>query len=109
MKETNVDEGIPLTIDGGVELQDLAMGEIGEKFPGWLKEVAANILDFQCSGKVAREINIKLKFTPSDDRTHASVEIGGVVKLAPTKPADTKLYFTPVGRAGGTDVVISED
>jgi len=106
MSKTQVNEdAIPFAIDEGVTLGDMAMGEVNEKFPAALKEVAANILSFDYPGKAKREINIKIVLEPSDDRTHAEVDVQVTTKLAQKRPVKTKLYFTPAGN----EIAISED
>lgn len=96
---------VPITIDEGVQLETLAFGEVADKFPKALKEVVANIADFGCAGATKREITIKVTLTPSDDRSHAEVEVGITTKLAPKRPAKTKLYFSPAGN----ELAISEE
>lgn len=97
-------DSIPIT-DGGVALGELAMGEVTDKWPAALREVVANCLSFDYPVGTKREVNIKVVFTPSDDRTNAEVEVAVSTKLAPKRPAKTKLYFTPAG----DEIVVSED
>lgn len=96
---------VPITILEGVSLEELANEEVRSKFPAALKEVVQNIASFEHPGRTKREINIKLTFEPSDDRTHAEVEVGITTKLAPKRPAKTKLYFSPAGN----ELAISEE
>lgn len=106
MSKTEVEQdAIPFAIDEGITLGEMAMGEVNQKFPAALKEVAANILSFDYPGKTKREINIKIVLEPSDDRAHADVDVQVTTKLAQKRPVKTKLYFTPAGN----EIAISED
>lgn len=96
---------VPITILEGVSLEQLANGEIAFEFPKALKEVVGNIANFDYPGKAKREINVKVTLEPSDDRTHARVQVGISTKLAAKTPKDTKLYFSPAGN----ELAISEE
>lgn len=95
---------VHIGIDSGVQLENLAFGEVARKFPDALKSVAANVADFGTPAKTKREIIIKLTFEPEDDRKSIDVQIDVTTKLAPPKPAKTRLYMQAVG----AELVISE-
>lgn len=96
---------IPIGLDEGIQLGELAMGEVNEKFPDALKEAVANILSFDYPGAAKREIIIKVTLTPNDDRSSAEVEVGVSTKLAVRRPAKTKLYFHS---KTGADLTVTE-
>lgn len=96
---------VPISILEGVSLEKLADGEVEFEFPKALKEVVGNIVDFNYPGNAKREITVKLTITPSEDRSHARVQVGISTKLAAKTPKDTKLYFSPAGN----ELAISEE
>ena len=95
---------VRIGIDDAVTMEGLAFGEVGKKFPEALKAVAANIADFGTSVKVKREITVRLTFEPEDDRKSFDVQVDVTTKLAPPKPAKTKLYL----QTAGNELVVTE-
>jgi len=104
-RTTDLETMVPITILEGVSLEKLADGEVEFEFPKALKEVVGNIADFNYPGKTKREINIKVTIEPSEDRSHARVQVGVSTKLATKTPKETKLYFSPAGN----ELAISEE
>ena len=69
-----------------INLEDVGLGVISERFQDEQVRVIENILDLNTEAKTAREITIKLKFKPDvDDRERCELEAIVSSKLAPTK------------------------
>lgn len=76
-----------------VSFASLANGAVIERADLELERVLSNIQDINTSAKVAREVNIKIKIKPSDDRGAGEVEIQATSKLAPVSKHVTQIYI----------------
>lgn len=75
-----------------VTLANLGRGGLEEKYGMALKRVLANIADPNTS-LAAREINIKIKIVPDDNRKAATVDVQCTEKLAPPKGMRTQFFI----------------
>lgn len=71
---------------------EMAQGAIMEACDVEVTKVMENILDPNTSATKKREVNIKLAFEPSADRTQVNVSAQAVAKLAPNNAVQTALY-----------------
>lgn len=76
-----------------VSLNNIAQGAVGELFEREMGKVLENIADASTPAVAPREITIKIKMVPKEDRTTMDVAISVSTKVAPSKPADTTLYL----------------
>lgn len=63
-----------------------------EKADYALEQVLANINDVNTDDKKKRAINIKLEFTPQNNRQEIKMSVQTVVKLTPADPVETTLF-----------------
>jgi hypothetical protein len=89
-----------------VTLATLAGGAAEELFGQELQKVLRNIDDPNTDTKTVREINVKVRFTPNDDRTMGATTVTCVAKLAPTKKVKTVVY---IGRGSGQLVAVESN
>jgi hypothetical protein len=80
------------TIEERLSIETLASGAAMERFDDALGEVLANILDPN-TGRGAREINLKVKFKPNDDRTMTEMKIECKAKLQSASDLTTHAYL----------------
>ncbi len=66
-----------------VTIANLANGACIERANLELERVLENIMDLNTSPGVCREVNLKIKIKPTDDRTVGGVTIQATSKLAP--------------------------
>lgn len=76
-----------------VSLATLANGAAIERFDHELQRVLENIADFNTDAKAVREVNLKVKIKPTDDRSFSVVDIIASSKIAPIKPETTSFYL----------------
>lgn len=76
-----------------VSLSTLASGAAVERFDHELQRVIDNIADYNTDPKAVREVSLKVKIRPNDDRSFSVVEIIATSKIAPIKPETTSLYL----------------
>lgn len=76
-----------------VTIDTIANGAAIERVNLELDRVLKNILDPNTSAKVLREINLKIKIKPTEDRGAGSVEIQATSKLAPVTEHVTQVYI----------------
>jgi hypothetical protein len=76
-----------------VKFENLSNGAAIERANLELVKVLENIKDPNTSLKVCREINVKIKIKPSDDRSAGAVTIQATSKLAPVSEHMTQVYF----------------
>lgn len=67
-------------------LDTLADQGLRERFDLAIAEILANLIDPNTDPKVARELNIKIKFKASEDRSVEEHSVLVTKKLAPVKP-----------------------
>ena len=82
-----------ITMGMPLSFENLGAGAAEEKFEESLKRVLTNILDPNTNPKMAREIILRVKVKPSEDRTDAEVIITCDVKLAQDKPFPTRIFI----------------
>lgn len=80
-----------------VGLATLKGGAALELFDEEFRKVIENITDINTKPDAVREVTLKVKIKPSDDRALGSVEIIVASKLAPFRPTSTTVY---IGRGG---------
>ena len=69
--------------DKNISLENIGNGSIIKAFDNELKEVIRNIKDPNTEQFFKREINIKIKFCPTEEREETDIEIQVTKKLAP--------------------------
>lgn len=80
-----------------VNLETLANGAAVERFNDAWDEAMKNIKDPNTSPTAAREVVLKVKIKPSEDRDRAQIKIECTPKLAPAKPVDELVYISKLG------------
>ena len=75
-----------------LKLSDLMNGGLEEKMNHELKKVVENIIDPNTEATKAREITIKIKIVPWEDRAKCNMNAVVTSKLQPTKKIDTIIY-----------------
>lgn len=81
-----------------LSLINLSAGVAIEKFDDELQRVLDNITDPNTIEDAAREITLKVKITPNNDREIGKVEIDCFPKLAKNKPYATQIVIGKDGR-----------
>ena len=76
-----------------VKIGDLANGAAIERCNLELDKVLENIMDPNTSPGVCREIKLKIKIKPTDDRTVGGVSIQATSKLAPVTEHMTQVHI----------------
>lgn len=89
-----------------VTLPSLAKGAAAELFEKELQKAIANILDINTEAKAPREVILRVKMTPNEDRNIAQTEVRIESKLASFKPAETVLY---VGKKAGVCIAVESN
>lgn len=82
-----------LTLGEALSFENLGGGAAAEKFEESLKKVLANILDPNTRAQTSREIILRVKIKPSEERTDADVVIDCQAKLASDKVFPTKIFI----------------
>lgn len=78
--------------DEKLGIESLASGAAMERFDDALAVVLANIIDPD-TGKGVREINLKVKFKPNDERSMTEIRIECKTKLQPATELTTHAYL----------------
>ena len=81
-----------------VSLENLAEGAIEEKFAAEMERVSANIADENTNPTAIREIIVKIKIKPTDDRSSWLMQSQVTSKLAPSRGIVTSGHFELHGR-----------
>lgn len=89
-----------------VTLITLNRGAAVEVFQNELAKVLANIADPNTEASASREIDLKVKFKPSENRKEAEIEIESKVKLAQQRKARSRIFF---GKVEGEPAAIQVD
>lgn len=89
-----------------VSLKDLLGGAAIEAFDYELSRIVGNILDPNTVAIATREIILKVKIKPTEDRELGAISCNCSAKLAPSKPLTSRLYF---GMHNGKAVAIEHD
>lgn len=85
--------GNEITLGEPLSFENLGCGAAEEKFEDALKKVLANILDPNTRPQVAREVILRVKIKPSEERTDADVIIDCQTKLASDRAFPTKIFI----------------
>lgn len=87
-----------------VSLDTLGNGAAMEMFGDELQRVLDNIIDPNTDPKAIREVTLKVKIKPDEDREMGNVTIATASKLAPVKSVDTIVFIGQVeGKAIATE------
>lgn len=76
-----------------MSLANLGAGAATELFDEELQAALYNIGDPNTPAKAVREVTLKVKIRPNEDRSAASVEIQADSKLAPARPVETHVFM----------------
>lgn len=82
-----------VTLGEPLSFENMGCGAAEEKFEDALKKVLANILDPNTRPQTAREVILRVKIKPSEERTDADVTIDCQTKLASDKAFPTKIFI----------------
>ncbi len=80
-------------MDKTIDLATLHDGAAVDMFNTELQRVWDNIEDPHTDPEAPREINLKVKFKPSDKRNVVDMKIQAAAKLAPTQPVETTAFI----------------
>lgn len=89
-----------------INLATIANGAALELFERELSQVLDNIVDPNTEAKAKREITIKVRFSPGEDRDIGAVDITAASKLVAANGAATQVF---IGRVHGQVVAIEND
>jgi hypothetical protein len=89
-----------------VSLESLGNGAAVELFSDALGKVLNNIVDINTDPKAVREVTLKVKIKPNEDREVGQVQISTATKLAPIKSVDTVVF---IGRRGGQAIAVESN
>jgi len=78
-------------------LLDMANGGFNERIAYEIPKILANIKDPNTDPKKARELTIKVKFTPLENRSMFSTTVTVTPKLQPTNPISTSFLLSEHG------------
>jgi hypothetical protein len=82
-----------------VGLATLKNGAAVELFDEEFRKVLENVADINTKPDAMREVTLKVKLKPSEDRALGAVEIIVTSKLAPFRPTSTTVYIGRNGQA----------
>jgi len=77
-----------------------------ERIDDAMDKVLENIADVNTKPDGVREITLKIKIKPTNDRSAAAVEISCAPKLAGVAPYPSTLY---IGKSGGRNVIFEHN
>lgn len=83
-----------------IDLENLAGGELAEKFQEAMKKIVNNMRDPNTPYKNKRNLIIKLTFEQTEDRDDVSIDGQIDVKLAPVKGVKTRMTIGKDLRTG---------
>ena len=89
-----------------IRLDTIADGAAEALFQAELQRVLQNIADPNTDAEATREITIKVRWSPTEERTMAPVRVFATSKLAPVSPAGTVVY---IGRRGGKLIAVENN
>ena len=75
-------------------IANLMDGDVIRRIDLEIAKVAANILTEDTSATKTREITVKIKMKPAEDRSFTAVEVAVTSKLAPVAQPATRLFIT---------------
>lgn len=88
------------------KVHELAMGAVHELLDDAFKKVIENIQDVNTKATQPREISLKIKLMPTENREACAYELGVGAKLAPNKPVAGHIY---VGLQNGEPVAFEHN
>jgi hypothetical protein len=71
-------------------------GALAEMVNSKIQEILLNVQDVNTPWKTKRELTIKLKISPNEDRDQAAVDIDVSTKLASLKGIETDIFITRI-------------
>ena len=83
-----------------IDLENLAGGELAEKFENAMKKVVANMMDPNTPYKNKRKISINLSLEQNENRDDVAIECTVNTTLAPVKSATTRMTIGKDLRTG---------
>ena len=83
-----------------IDLENLAGGELAEKFEDAMKKVVANMMDPNTPYKNKRKISINLSLEQNENRDDVAIECTVNTTLAPVKSATTRMTIGKDLRTG---------
>ena len=83
-----------------IDLENLAGGELAEKFEDAMKKVVANMMDTNTPYKNKRKISINLSLEQNENRDDVAIECTVNTTLAPVKSATTRMTIGKDLRTG---------
>ena len=83
-------------MEQGIKIDTIGGGALAEKFDVELERILENILDPNTASNAVREMNLKIKFCPTANRTLGSLKIESSSKLAPDVSYVTQAFFGQV-------------
>lgn len=83
-----------------IDLENLAGGELAEKFEHAMKKVVANMMDPNTPYKNKRKISINLSLEQNENRDDVAIECTVNTTLAPVKSATTRMTIGKDLRTG---------
>jgi hypothetical protein len=87
-----------------VSLATLGGGAAVERFDHELQKALNNIADFNTPPEAVREVTLKVRIKPNQDRDFTSVQIIATSKLAAIRPEATSFYIgSDAGEAIATE------
>ena len=89
-----------------IDLENLAGGELAEKFEDAMKKVVANMMDPNTPYKNKRKISINLSLEQNENRDDVAIECNVNTTLAPVKSATTRMT---IGKDLRTGVLYAEE
>lgn len=97
---------MPIVLPESVNLVNLARGAAVERFDRALEEVLKNISDVNTPAEKPREVNLKVKFVPNEERDQVGILLEVSTKLASLSGVTTTLH---VGRIDGRITAIESN
>ena len=82
-----------MSVDKSVSLATLGDGAAVELFNTELQRVLDNVVDENTQATVVREVTLKIKIKPQEDRDYGDVQIQCTSKLAPIAPFPTHFFI----------------
>jgi len=89
-----------------LNLENLGGGAAAELFNAELQHALDNIADPNTKPDQVREVTLKLKVKPSENRRSATIEVAASSKLAPVRPHSDVIY---IGKKHGKNVATGSD
>ena len=83
-----------------IDLENIAGGELAEKFEDAMKKVVANMMDPNTPYKNKRKISINLSLEQNENRDDVAIECTVNTTLAPVKSATTRMTIGKDLRTG---------